>query len=53
MLDDIIVFSLAVLTLRKLGFTDKYAKWSALLGGLLMLLLGAALIFKPELLTFA
>ncbi|MDP2927133.1 MAG: glutaredoxin [bacterium] len=52
MLDDIIVFSLAVLTLQKLGFTDKYAKWSALLGGLLMLLLGAALVFKPELLMF-
>ena len=50
MLDDIIVFSLAVLTLQKLGFTDKYAKWSTLLGGLLMLLLGAALVFKPELL---
>lgn len=53
MLDDMVIFALAILTLQKIGFTDKYVKWSALLGGVLMLLLGLALVFKPGLLMFA
>ncbi|MDP3093502.1 MAG: hypothetical protein Q8N16_01945 [bacterium] len=53
MLDDLIVFSLAAMTLQKIGFTDKYSRWSALIGGVLLLLLGLALTFKPELLMFA
>ncbi|MBI4359315.1 MAG: hypothetical protein HY577_01910 [Candidatus Nealsonbacteria bacterium] len=52
MLDDLVVFSLAVLTLQKIGFTDKYSRWSCLIGGLLIFLLGIALVFKPELLMF-
>jgi len=53
MLDDLVVFSLAVITLQKIGFTDKYSRWSALIGGILLLLLGLALVFKPDLLMFA
>lgn len=52
MLDDLIVFGLAVITLRKIGFTEKYTKWSTLIGGLLILVLGLLLIFKPEFLAF-
>ncbi|MDP2930456.1 MAG: hypothetical protein Q8N56_02495, partial [bacterium] len=52
MLDDLVIFSLAVATMRRVGFTDKYSRWSALLGGALLLLLGLALVFKPEILTF-
>lgn len=52
MLDDLIVFSLAIITLRKAGFTEKYNRWSALIGGLLILILGILLIFRPELLMF-
>ena len=52
MLDDLVIFSLAAITLQKIGFTDKYSRWSALIGGILLLLLGIALIFKPELLMF-
>ena len=52
MLDDLVIFSLAAITLQKIGFTDKYSRWSALIGGISLLLLGIALIFKPELLMF-
>lgn len=52
MLDDLIVFFLAMTTLRMTGANNKYAKWSSLIGGILMILIGLILIFKPELLMF-
>jgi len=52
MLDDLIIFSLAVITLSRIGFTDKYNYWATLIGGLLIFILGILLIFKPELLMF-
>ena len=52
MLDDLIIFSLAIITLNRVGFTEKYNYWATLIGGLLILILGILLIFKPELLMF-
>lgn len=52
MLDDIIIFSLALITLSKIGFSQKYNYWATLIGGLLILILGILLIFKPEFLMF-
>jgi len=52
MLDDMIIFSIAIITLSKIGFTEKYTKWSMLIGGSLILILGLLLIFKPDLLMF-
>jgi len=52
MLDDLIIFSIALITLNKIGFTDKYTKWSTLIGGLLILILGLLLIFRPDFLIF-
>ena len=52
MLDDIIIFSLAVFGLSRLKFTEKYNYWATLIGGLIILILGLLLIFKPELLMF-
>jgi len=52
MLDDLIIFSLAVITLSKVGFTEKYNYWATLIGGLLILILGLLLVLKPELLMF-
>jgi len=52
MLDDLIIFFIAMSTLRMTGATNKYAKWSNLIGGILMALIGLILIFKPELLMF-
>jgi len=53
MIDDFIIFSVAVVTLSRFGFTEKYNYWTTLLGGLLILLLGLILLFKPELLMFS
>lgn len=53
LLDDLIIFSLAVITLSKIGFTAKYNYWATLIGGLLIFALGLLLIFRPELLMFA
>jgi thiol-disulfide isomerase/thioredoxin len=52
MIDDLIVFFVAMTTLRMTGANTKYAKWSNLIGGTLMLIIGLILIFKPELLMF-
>ncbi|MFA5355570.1 MAG: hypothetical protein WC302_02500 [Candidatus Paceibacterota bacterium] len=52
MLDDMIILFVAVITLSRFGFTEEYNYWSTLIGGLLILILGILLIFKPELLMF-
>ncbi|HPA25418.1 MAG TPA: thioredoxin family protein [bacterium] len=52
MLDDLIVFVIAMITLKVTGITSKYTKWSYLIGGILMLIIGLLLIFKPEILMF-
>jgi len=52
MLDDLIIFGFALITLSKFGFSDKYNKYSTLIAGLLILILGVLLIFKPEVLMF-
>ena len=52
MLDDIVVFLLAVKTMDVVGFSTKYNKYSHLIGGLIMLLIGLLLILKPEWLMF-
>jgi len=40
MLDDIIVFVVAMLTLQLMGVTTGYKRFSNLIGGILMLLIG-------------
>ena len=52
MIDDLIVFMVALYSLDKLGLTTKYSKASNLIGGILMLALGYILIFHRELLVF-
>ena len=52
MLDDMIVFILAMVTLQLLGMTTRYKRASNLIGGVLMLVIGALLILKPECLMF-
>ncbi len=48
MVDDFLVFGLALWGAERLHLTTTYAKWCHLIGGLLMLLLGGLLIFYPE-----
>ncbi len=52
MLDDLIIFGIAIITLRQIGFTEKYQKWNMLIGGLVILFLGLVLLFKPDFLVF-
>lgn len=51
MIDDLIVFSIAMLTLENTGITTKYSKYSRIIGGLIMILIGYLIIFKPNLLA--
>lgn len=52
MLDDMIVFFVAMKTLETSGISTKYAKFSNLIGGILMILIGILLIVKPQYLMF-
>ena len=52
MLDDLFVFFIAMKTLQITGVTTKYTRASHLIGGIVMLIVGILLIFKPELLMF-
>lgn len=53
MLDDIFVFMTAMITLKAIGIESKYARYSHLIGGVLLLIIGLLLLFKPEWLMFA
>jgi len=52
MLDDLIVFGAAFFTLNQFGFSEKYNKYTTLAAGILILILGVLMIFKPEFLMF-
>lgn len=52
MLDDLFVFFTAMITLHITGIQGKYSRFSHLIGGILMLIIGLLLLFKPELLMF-
>lgn len=53
MVDDLIVFGIALYSFEKIGLTTKYTKFSHLVGGILMVLLGLVLLIKPGLLVFS
>ena len=48
MIDDLVVFIIAVATLQLSTTSSKYGKYSKIVGGIIMLLVGLLLIFKPE-----
>ena len=50
MIDDIIIFIIAMITLEVTGISNKYNKYSHLIGGILMLIIGLLMIFKPSIL---
>ena len=52
LIDDILVFTISMVTLKVTGITTKYTKYSHLVGGLIMLVIGILLILKPEILMF-
>lgn len=53
MLDDLFIFFTAMLTLRVAGLQGKYSRFSHLVGGIIVFLIGLLLLFKPEILMFA
>ena len=50
MIDDIIIFIIAMVTLEVTGISNKYNKYSHLIGGVLMLIIGILMILKPSIL---
>jgi len=52
LLDDLIIFFIAMTTMQLTGFSTKYGKISKIVGGILLLIMGLLLIFKPEWLMF-
>jgi glutaredoxin len=52
MLDDLLIFIIAMKTLQVTGLSGAYARWSHMIGGLLLLLIGLLLLFRPEWLAF-
>lgn len=48
LIDDLVVFLIAVFTLKSKGISTRYNKFVNLIGGILMILMGILLIFKPE-----
>lgn len=52
LLDDIIVFVIAMKTFELTGISTKYAKYSHLIGGAIMIILGILMVVKPGWLMF-
>jgi len=52
MIDDMLIFTVAVLTLSSKKLTEKQGKWMKFIAGFMMLALGLLLILKPQLLMF-
>lgn len=53
LLDDVLVFAVAMITLRQAGLIGTYARYSHLVGGVVLFAVGALLLLRPELLAFA
>lgn len=53
MIDDIIIFTLAMKTLHAVGVSGRYSRYSHLIGGIIVLAIGILMLFKPEILMFS
>jgi len=52
LIDDLVVFIIAMITMKVSGISNKYAKYSHLIGGIIMILIAILLFIKPEWLMF-
>jgi len=52
LIDDFIIFFIAMFTMKVTGISTKYNKYSHLIGGIIMLIVGILLIVKPGWLMF-
>lgn len=53
LIDDIVIFLIAVITSRITGISTKLTKYSHLIAGILLLLIGLIMLIKPSLLMFS
>ncbi|MFC1687706.1 hypothetical protein ACFL0L_03940 [Patescibacteria group bacterium] len=52
MLDDMIIFAIAMMTMKAVGAHGKYSRYATLVGGIVILLIGALLIINPKWIMF-
>ena len=52
MVDDFIVFVIAMTTFKVTGISNKYTKFSHIIGGIFMVILGVLMMFKPAWVMF-
>ena len=52
MIDDLIVFGIALYGINKLALATRYSKISNLIGGVVLVILGFIMLFKPQLFLF-
>ena len=52
LLDDLIVFIIAMTTLKITGISNKYNKYAHLIGGLIMFIIGLLMLINPSILKF-
>lgn len=52
LLDDLLIFAVAMITLQTTGFTAKYTRYSHLIGGVVLCCVGSLLLLRPEWLAF-
>lgn len=52
MLDDLLIFVIAMITLNMKTISSKYSRWAGLIGGIVLLIIGLLMLFKPEWLLF-
>jgi len=52
MIDDMVVFSISMITLEATGVTNKYNKLCTLISAIIMIIMGLLLIIKPDWLMF-
>ena len=52
MIDDLVIFFIAMFTMKVTGISTKYNKYSHLIGGIIMLVIGILLLVAPNLLMF-
>ncbi len=47
-INEVIIFVMAMLTMRLTAISTRYGRWTGLIGGLLMIIIGALMIFKHQ-----
>ncbi|MDY0023952.1 MAG: hypothetical protein RBR66_03385 [Candidatus Izemoplasmatales bacterium] len=52
LIDDIIIFTIALFTMKITGITNRYTKYSHLISGLIMVVIGVLLAFFPNIIMF-